>query len=517
MAFLNGDGVRHLWKRVKGALDDLIDATLTEEGQAADAKATGEAISQLKVDMVKLPSRLGFVRTLQRFDKNNVIDETSINGTTGAFQADTSYWISGMIPVDDDSNGFIISSDTNGVFFYGNTGYLGRQTTVKANTHYTFPYENVKKLCFRFSKSFVPISIADDLIISFGDSLSETEKMYKNDECDKIWKELKNDDISIRTYKSSIKNDVLSLTVPNIKKNNQISFSANVTSVGTLIISHGKTQPYSSGYVVITDTYLEVHGYTTEDKEYGKYEHGLAIKNEVSVVISVRENLTANIIIESNGQVFEKNDQVWNGNYGDVVAEIINGNYTNCALSFGSQDFLKRLWIFGDSYVDMWPQILTKNGINNFMLDGFSGRNSEQAYKSFMEALKFGKPKCVGWFLGMNDKDGKIINGISDAKSVNQSWLSHYTQVKNYCDKNKIILILSTIPEVPDRDHHFKNSIIRNSGVRVVDVARAVGSFDVGSSWYDGMLATDKVHPSNPTGRNAIAYKMLSEIPEMKD
>lgn len=48
MAFLNGDGVRHLWKRVKGALDDLIDATLTEEGQAADAKATGGAISQLK-------------------------------------------------------------------------------------------------------------------------------------------------------------------------------------------------------------------------------------------------------------------------------------------------------------------------------------------------------------------------------------------------------------------------------------------------------------------------------------
>lgn len=51
MAFMNGDGVRHLWKRVKGALDDLIDATLTEEGQAADAKATGGAISQLKEDL----------------------------------------------------------------------------------------------------------------------------------------------------------------------------------------------------------------------------------------------------------------------------------------------------------------------------------------------------------------------------------------------------------------------------------------------------------------------------------
>lgn len=54
MAFLNGDGVRHLWKRVKGALDNLIDATLTEEGQAADAKATGEAVGQLKNNIDKL-------------------------------------------------------------------------------------------------------------------------------------------------------------------------------------------------------------------------------------------------------------------------------------------------------------------------------------------------------------------------------------------------------------------------------------------------------------------------------
>ena len=58
MAFLNGDGVRHLWKRVKGAMDDLIDATLTEEGQAADAKATGGAISQLKDDLSNVKSSL---------------------------------------------------------------------------------------------------------------------------------------------------------------------------------------------------------------------------------------------------------------------------------------------------------------------------------------------------------------------------------------------------------------------------------------------------------------------------
>lgn len=58
MAFLNGDGVRHLWKRVKGAMDDLIDATLTEEGQAADAKATGGAISQLKDDLSDVKSSL---------------------------------------------------------------------------------------------------------------------------------------------------------------------------------------------------------------------------------------------------------------------------------------------------------------------------------------------------------------------------------------------------------------------------------------------------------------------------
>lgn len=58
MAFLNGDGVVHLWKRIKGALDDLIDATLTQEGEAADAKATGEAINQITGDAIALSGKL---------------------------------------------------------------------------------------------------------------------------------------------------------------------------------------------------------------------------------------------------------------------------------------------------------------------------------------------------------------------------------------------------------------------------------------------------------------------------
>ena len=58
MAFLNGDGVVHLWKRLKGALNDLIDATLTQEGEAADAKATGEAINQITGDAIALSGKL---------------------------------------------------------------------------------------------------------------------------------------------------------------------------------------------------------------------------------------------------------------------------------------------------------------------------------------------------------------------------------------------------------------------------------------------------------------------------
>lgn len=84
MAFLNGDGVRHLWKRVKGALDDLIDATLTEEGQAADAKATGGAISQLKDDIVN-EGLTPIAYTYDTFKANG--EELVIyreDGTTGA-------------------------------------------------------------------------------------------------------------------------------------------------------------------------------------------------------------------------------------------------------------------------------------------------------------------------------------------------------------------------------------------------------------------------------------------------
>ena len=82
MAFLNGDGVRHLWKRVKGALDDLIDATLTEEGQAADAKATGEAISQLKEDIEEFGIFLSGTKPKINYDSKNktVVVSGLING-----------------------------------------------------------------------------------------------------------------------------------------------------------------------------------------------------------------------------------------------------------------------------------------------------------------------------------------------------------------------------------------------------------------------------------------------------
>ena len=58
-----------------------------------------------------------------------------------------------------------------------------------------------------------------------------------------------------------------------------------------------------------------------------------------------------------------------------------------------------------------------------------------------------------------------------------------------------------------------KNSIIRSSGLRYIDFYNAVGSTESGS-WYDGMLSTDGVHPTE-TGARALFGQAMADFAEL--
>ena len=153
----------------------------------------------------------------------------------------------------------------------------------------------------------------------------------------------------------------------------------------------------------------------------------------------------------------------------------------------------------------MWPQIANTIGADNWLLDGYCGRTSEQGYSSLIKCLQYGKPKIILWCLGMNDGDS--------SSAISTDWKKVADSLISLCEERGITLIFSTIPNVPNINHKYKNDYIKESGYRYVDVCEAVGA-DSGTSWYTGLLGSDNIHPSYK-GRQVIAYRVISDVPEI--
>ena len=102
----------------------------------------------------------------------------------------------------------------------------------------------------------------------------------------------------------------------------------------------------------------------------------------------------------------------------------------------------------------------------------------------------------------------------ADTDTVNESWLNVYNSLIEICSQNEIELILSTVPNIPNRSHICKNDIVRNSGYRYIDICKAVGAED-SNNWFSGLLGGDKVHPSSQKGSAVIANYVLNTLPEI--
>ena len=110
--------------------------------------------------------------------------------------------------------------------------------------------------------------------------------------------------------------------------------------------------------------------------------------------------------------------------------------------------------------------------------------------------------------MGMNDRDTE--------EGVSANWKKASDEFLAICGEKGISPILSTVPNVPAMINSFKNDIVRASGYRYIDFAEAVGGVERGSSWYDGMLSPDLVHPAAP-GAEALYRAVLRDFPEIKE
>ena len=200
----------------------------------------------------------------------------------------------------------------------------------------------------------------------------------------------------------------------------------------------------------------------------------------------------------------------WDGTYGEIFVEVEGAELKNCKLNWTSDGFSRKIWILGDSYSGFghaarWPYYLYRDGYNNHLISGFPGMPSETAIEEFRRFVNYGSPEFVVWTLGMNnaDKDGKI----------NEKYLAATNEFISICNERGITPILSTIPNVPDRDNEPKNEWVRSQPYRYIDFNRAVGA-DKDVSWYPEMLSADRVHPS-AKGAEALYMQVLTDFPEI--
>lgn len=315
------------------------------------------------------------------------------------------------------------------------------------------------------------------------------------------------------------KSNVISINAPSLNDGNILSFNAfhskqdnsiaawcRFSSFSGLCVGHGFDAPWSSAHVDVYPDHIEVCNEPDTMYMNSVWRHDLKISEYLSVVISVQRGNTAFVTIATATGVYKSPLFPFWGCHTLCYMKPLGGCVEDARLSFFDADKKKDIWLFGDSYMDLYPKYMIQNGYGNFALDAFSGRNSEMALASLEHALTHWKaPRYIIWAMGMNDPepDGKL----------SADWLSAVNSLLQICEEHDVVPILCTIPNVVIRNNNRKNQYVLKSGCRMCDLASAVQKPGE-DAWFEGMLGADEVHPTEQ-GAYLLAMKMISEIPEL--
>ena len=292
------------------------------------------------------------------------------------------------------------------------------------------------------------------------------------------------------------------------KKNCVYDVFAEFDTFTSLTLAHGKTS-YDGVYLIIDETYIKTYRYTSSLSLMATYEHGLTLSDYISVHIDLKHRNFGSVTLRTNGGEF-KLDSMWFPGCREEVTVSGGQEMTNVKGSYFVRDIYADTWIFGDSYLTIsdtrYPYYLINAGYTDYLLCGFGGSKSMDEIISLRNLIERCSPKRICWCLGMNDGDTET--------AVNTKWKAVYDEIVGVCRTKNIELILATIPNVPNIRHDYKNEIVRSSGYRYIDFAKAVNAEDVGATWYTDMLSSDNVHPTE-LGAKALASRILLDVPEI--
>lgn len=300
---------------------------------------------------------------------------------------------------------------------------------------------------------------------------------------------------------------------------------AKVNTMGVLRLYHGDAaSQYKSGYLELTDTSVKIYRYYSDKSSYElSYAHGITISDRLQLIMTVEDRESnATIELTSNGVVFTREGVNWTPCNGMVKLVCVSGSFNDVEFSYGTTHYDKDVLLMGASYMGhaspkRWPYYLVENGYKNYILNAFPGAKSNNGLNDLNVLLTHFTPKSVFWGYGMNNPDTE--------NAVNEDWFNKYIQVRQICESKNIELILMTYPTVrggvvDDTDisnkriNKWKNAIVRASGLRYVDIDKAVGADEDTGEWYSDMLDTDGVHPTK-AGAMAMFDAVMDVIPEL--
>ena len=277
-----------------------IDDTLTQQGQAADSKKTGDEISAIKADLGQITEEKADTRQLYD-NANPSIINCYANGlkflssnshrilyipcepnTQYTISADNTLWTANGVyqsesePVaNGDCMSFSSSSTTTTVVENGRK-YI--TNTTESNAHYLAVfYYNANTSPDTEANIRATIMIAkggnrteyipyDRLLYIKEDRLPSTvaiDTVY--DRC------ITGEEATMET------GDSIEFDSPNIKKNNLLTFSANISSFGSFKIGQGRNALNQTAYIIIDATTVKVYRYATQPIEWISLNHGLTI------------------------------------------------------------------------------------------------------------------------------------------------------------------------------------------------------------------------------------------------
>ena len=308
-----------------------------------------------------------------------------------------------------------------------------------------------------------------------------------------------------------------------IKDGKFFVFSAEID--GTL--TEDQTIMVGHGYMDSTANWLEINGTYSKDVSYQSWgtskftprasKHGLTIKNFITVIVTCDTTRGKGVTIITDGGMVTLNQEI-NGNAGQLFVSAAGVDLKNVSFSWTCKDYAKDVWVFGDSYLSLgdparWPTHLYYDKYYTALMVGASGMSTQEGLNQFEDALQYGTPKIVVWLEGMNNGEK---NGQKNA-------LYHQSMARFFelCEQHNIKAYVATIPTCPAAEHTIKNNAIYNHTDEfegkeyvIIDWARAAADDSSETMWFEGMLHTDNVHPTN-LGAKALYTQLIVDCPQI--